>query len=88
MGSNYNKSQGQSLNNIEIDINNIFTAGQLYVSLSRIKNVETLSISNISKDYFELLFTHHSHCFDKAKFKNQIVIDFYNNIKNQKKLDI
>jgi ATP-dependent DNA helicase PIF1 len=44
------KSQGCSLDYAEIDLTNIFTEGQGYVALSRVKNIEGLSIIGIDFD--------------------------------------
>jgi len=61
------KAQGMSLEYLETDIgNSIFEYGQAYVVLSRIKNLEGLSLLNI--DYTKI----------KA---NPKIIDYYNNIK-------
>ena len=61
------KAQGMSLEYLETDIgHSIFEYGQAYVVLSRIKNLEGLSLLNI--DYTKI----------KA---NPKIIDYYNNIK-------
>ena len=49
------KSQGCSLDYAEIDLSNIFEYGQAYVALSRVKNLEGLSISAIN---YELIKAH------------------------------
>jgi len=75
------KSQGQSLDNIEIDIKNIFGKGQLYVSLSRVRGPNGLKISNISRENFDIILLNHSKYFDDAVYRNQEVLDFYDYIK-------
>jgi len=74
------KSQGQSLDNVEIDIKNIFDKGQLYVSLSRVRGPNGLKISKISREDFEIMFLNHSKYFDDAVYKNQDVLNFYDYI--------
>ena len=49
------KSQGSSLDYVEIDLTDIFDYGQAYVALSRVKKIEGLSI--ISIDY-DKIFAH------------------------------
>jgi len=44
------KCQGSSMDYTEIDLSNIFEYGQAYVALSRVKNLEGLSISAINYD--------------------------------------
>jgi ATP-dependent DNA helicase PIF1 len=44
------KSQGDSLDYAEIDLSSIFECGQAYVALSRIKNIEGLSVIDIDYD--------------------------------------
>jgi ATP-dependent exoDNAse (exonuclease V) alpha subunit len=47
------KSQGMTLDAIEIDIGSkIFAAGQAYTALSRAKNLDSIKIKNISKNSF------------------------------------
>jgi ATP-dependent DNA helicase PIF1 len=61
------KSQGLTFDHLEVDLNGIFTPGQLYVSLSRNKTKEGLVIKNFKKKYL---------IYDKR------VLDFYKNIDN------
>jgi ATP-dependent DNA helicase PIF1 len=42
------KSQGATLDRAEIDISEAFAAGQVYVALSRVRNLESLSIKAFS----------------------------------------
>ncbi len=42
--------QGSTLDYVEIDLSNIFEYGQAYVALSRIKNIDGLSITNLKPD--------------------------------------
>ena len=44
------KTQGMTLENVEIDAQNIFEDGQLYVALSRVKSSDGLSVKNFSRD--------------------------------------
>jgi len=44
------KSQGSSLDYVEIDLTDIFDYGQAYVALSRVKKIEGLSIISIDYD--------------------------------------
>jgi ATP-dependent DNA helicase PIF1 len=61
------KSQGASINNLEIDIgNDIFTTGQLYTALSRATNIENLRLINFSSSSFII---------------NENIKNFYNNFK-------
>lgn len=60
------KSQGQTLDYIELDLgDSIFEYGMAYVALSRAKKLNSIYISNLSKNAFKV---------------NNDVIDFYNNI--------
>jgi len=61
------KSQGTSLDYVEIDLSDIFDYGQAYVALSRVKKLEGLSI--ISIDY------------DKI-FAHPLALQYYNNNNN------
>ena len=61
------KSQGMSLDKLVVDCKNIFTKGQLYVALSRIKTLNGLYLLN----------------FDLSGIKiDEKVVDFYNNLKS------
>ena len=44
------KSQGMSLDMADIDFSNIFTAGQAYVALSRLRSIEGITLRNFSLD--------------------------------------
>jgi len=47
------RSQGMSLDAIEIDIGNkIFAAGQAYTAISRAKNLKSIKIINVVKESF------------------------------------
>jgi ATP-dependent DNA helicase PIF1 len=59
------KSQGMTLDLVVTDLSNIFDYGQAYVTLSRVKNLQSLYITNIY--------------FSKIKC-NPKVIDFYRNL--------
>lgn len=60
------KSQGLTLDAAKIDLNQAFEAGMGYVSLSRVRNMESLSLTP----------------FDPAKIRvNQKCLDFYKNLK-------
>jgi ATP-dependent DNA helicase PIF1 len=43
------KSQGMTLDAAIIDCKNIFACGQLYVALSRVRNIEKLKVINFNK---------------------------------------
>jgi len=61
------KSQGMSLDKLVVDCKGIFTKGQLYVALSRIKTLSGLYLLN----------------FDLSGIKiDEKVVDFYNNLKS------
>jgi DNA replication protein DnaC len=60
------KSQGMTLSNIEIDIgNSIFADGQAYTALSRVKDLDSITIKNVSPNSFKV---------------NKDVYDFYKKI--------
>ncbi len=59
------KSQGMSIDVVEIDMNRAFVAGQIYVALSRVRSLDGLYITNIN--------------YDKIQCKPR-VIDFYKSI--------
>ncbi len=44
------KSQGMSIDVVEIDMNRAFVAGQIYVALSRVRSLDGLYITNINYD--------------------------------------
>ena len=58
--------QGSTLDYVEINLGNIFEYGQAYVALSRVKNLEGLSVSNLDP---KLIKAH------------PVAIDFYNKLK-------
>jgi ATP-dependent DNA helicase PIF1 len=60
------KSQGCSLDCIEIDLGNVFEYGQAYVAISRVKSLEGLSIIRVD--------------FDKIR-AHPIAVEYYNSIK-------
>lgn len=62
------KTQGQTLDYAEIDLDRVFCPGQVYVALSRIKTLEGLSIKNLNYDSIQ---TH------------PLAIAFYRKLKNQ-----
>ncbi|WWC93163.1 uncharacterized protein L201_008131 [Kwoniella dendrophila CBS 6074] len=43
------KSQGQTLERVKIDLNNIFVEGQTYVAISRAVSLDTLQLTNFSE---------------------------------------
>lgn len=59
------KSQGCSLDYVEIDLSDAFAPGQAYVALSRVRNIEGLNIINID--------------FDKIR-ADEKAVDFYQKI--------
>jgi hypothetical protein len=67
----HHKSQGMTLDAIEIDIGpKIFAAGQAYTALSRAKDLKSVKINAISKNSFII---------------NKDVLEFYNKIENDLK---
>ena len=60
------KSQGVTLDYAEIDLGEVFEAGQAYVALSRIKKLEGLTIKNLNKT---------------SIFANNTAVKFYKNLK-------
>ena len=44
------KSQGMSLDSADIDFSKIFTAGQAYVALSRVRSIEGITLRGFSLD--------------------------------------
>ena len=60
------KSQGVTLDYAEIDLGEVFEAGQAYVALSRIKKLEGLRIKNLNKT---------------SIFANNTAVKFYKNLK-------
>jgi len=59
------KSQGMSLDAADIDFSNIFTAGQAYVALSRVRSLEGITLHGFSLE--KILINHEAR-------------DFYNNL--------
>ncbi len=59
------KSQGMTLNKIRCDLSKVFTHGQSYVALSRVKTLEGLYIDDID--------------FNKIK-TSEMIVDFYSNL--------
>lgn len=59
------KSQGMTLNKIRCDLSKVFTYGQIYVALSRVKSLEGLYIDDID--------------FDKIR-TSDLIISFYESI--------
>lgn len=62
------KSQGMSLDYVEIDLKNAFDYGQVYVALSRAKSLERMKVLNFNKHLVKA---------------SQEVLDFYKNIRTQ-----
>jgi len=48
--STVHKCQGSTLDRVELDLNEAFATGQVYVALSRVRNLESLSVKPFSKD--------------------------------------
>jgi ATP-dependent DNA helicase PIF1 len=44
------KAQGSTLDRAEIDIGEAFAAGQVYVALSRVRNLKSLSVKSFSSN--------------------------------------
>ncbi len=61
------KAQGQTLDNVIVDLKCCFGKGMVYTALSRCRSIEGLQVLNIRPD---------AHRVDKS------VIDFYNNMVN------
>jgi ATP-dependent DNA helicase PIF1 len=66
------KSQGMTLDKIKCNLANVFSEGQIYVALSRVKTIEGLFINNIN--------------FDKIK-TNDDIVEFYRNIENNSNIN-
>ena len=47
------KCQGSTIDYAEIDLSNVFTYGQAYVALSRVKSIDGMSIVNINYDMIQ-----------------------------------
>ncbi len=77
------KSQGSTLDAIEIDIGNkIFAAGQAYTALSRAQNLNSVKIVNVSKNSFianQEVLNFYKVYEDELKQKNN---DFVNSVLN------
>ena len=66
------KSQGSTLDRAEIDVSEAFAAGQVYVALSRVRNLSSLSIKS----------------FSPHKIKtNKKCLDFYNSQIDEKEIE-
>lgn len=65
--SSIHRNQGQTLDYAEIDLKDVFSYGQVYTALSRVKNHECLSIKNI--------------CFLKI-IANPYALEYYKSLEN------
>jgi ATP-dependent exoDNAse (exonuclease V) alpha subunit len=84
------KSQGMTLDAIEIDIGSkIFAAGQAYTALSRAKNLESIKIKNISKNSFIInpnVLKFYEHIEENILIKN-VINKLFDNIITHNNLD-
>ncbi len=60
--------QGQTLDKVEVDLDNVFEFGQIYVMLSRTRTLEGLSIKNFDPKYIKA----HPKCLDFYEKSNRI----------------
>jgi len=63
------KSQGMTLDCVEIDCSGIFTEGQMYVALSRVRNIDGLVLKNWNRRYI---------------YANKAAIDFYSRLHSRR----